>query len=41
MTNKNFDGTRKILKEISKQLNVPVNDIPKTLRRFKKELEEN
>ncbi len=34
----NFNETRRILKEISKQLNVPVNDIPKTLKRFKKEL---
>lgn len=34
-----FSKTRKILKELSLQLNVPVNDIPKTLRRFKREIE--
>ncbi|HLD85122.1 MAG TPA: hypothetical protein VI968_01045 [archaeon] len=36
-----FNKTRKILKELSLQLNVPANDIPKTLRRFKKEIEES
>jgi hypothetical protein len=36
-----FKETRRTLKEISFILSVPVNDIPKTLKRMKKELEEN
>ena len=39
-TAKNMDNA-KILREMAKELSVPVDKLPKTLRRFQKEIDES